>query len=243
MPLFVFVILGILQIQLLNQARLMTKYAAFKAARVGAIHSAKKSAMRNAALGVLLPFVGRRDSDTFYSARTPAKGGANSYPVNFVAAKLKNSFGSLVEVTVCEPSGTFTNDFDDPNGDMGAQPTSAEPSWEQVNRGRLAIQVTNWHQMVIPFANQLLWHIVVGKEDSETMRVMRMDSFRNRGVGSSFASGKSINGTVGWAALGAYVMPIRASWSMRMHSNFLTGSEFDLPGKGTNNCKISWARK
>jgi TadE-like protein len=232
MPLFVFLILGLLQIQLLNQARLMTKYAAYKAVRVGAIHSAKKSAMRNEALAVLLPFTGRRTSDSFFSATRA------NYLVSMTKARLENAAGSLVDVTVCEPYGNAPRgDFDDPSGEMGIKPSkSADPTWKQANRGRLAIQVTQYHQMVIPFANQLIWHIVSGAENANTMRVMRMNAHANPVVFNG------ARGTTGWArGLGVYVMPIRASWAMRMHSNFLDGQEFKIPGK--NDCIIAWAKK
>ena len=45
-----------------------------------------------------------------------------------------------------------------------------------MNKGRLAIQVTNYHQMVIPFANMILWHVVAGRENAQTMRELRMNT-------------------------------------------------------------------
>src|SRR4051794_41076235 len=60
LPLFVFLILGILQLGLMHQARLMTKYAAYKAVRAGSLHNANVDEMEKAALAVLLPMVGTR---------------------------------------------------------------------------------------------------------------------------------------------------------------------------------------
>src|SRR5689334_11819330 len=55
MPLFVFFILGILQLGLIAQARVMAKYAAYRAARVGAMNNADPQAIESAAIFHLLP--------------------------------------------------------------------------------------------------------------------------------------------------------------------------------------------
>src|SRR5688572_13227446 len=57
MPLFVFTLLGLLQLGLLHQARLLTKYAAYKAVRSGSINRAKVDVMENAAIAVMLPML------------------------------------------------------------------------------------------------------------------------------------------------------------------------------------------
>src|SRR5579871_2571044 len=57
LPLFVFLILGILQLGLMHQARLLTKYAAYKAVRVGSLNNARKSKMEDAALATLRPLM------------------------------------------------------------------------------------------------------------------------------------------------------------------------------------------
>lgn len=54
-PLCLFLILGILQLILLQQARLMTDYAAYRTARGGALAHARCNEMVNSALAALLP--------------------------------------------------------------------------------------------------------------------------------------------------------------------------------------------
>ena len=83
MPLFVFLVLGLLQLGLLHQARLLTKYAAFKAVRVGAIHNAKMEAMKRAALAVMLPMTGKRNN----------YGGGQGMYYNASGAKFAMSWG------------------------------------------------------------------------------------------------------------------------------------------------------
>ncbi len=62
LPLFIFIILAILQLTQIEQARLMTEYAAFSAARAGVVWNGSNERMRDAALAALLPTFGRTDS-------------------------------------------------------------------------------------------------------------------------------------------------------------------------------------
>jgi Flp pilus assembly protein TadG len=234
MPLFVFLVLGLLQMSLMHQARYMTKYAAYKAARTGSIHSAKKKAMVNAALGVLMPYVGQATSDLFYKTGTPT-----DYALSYKAAQLANltPLTSIVDVTICDPTGNVTGDFDDPTSGMAVLPTNTDdpPQWQQFNKGRLSVQVTFNFKLVIPFANMLIWKITAGLEDANTMRVMRM------GNKLLFlpTPGRTIISKLGVrAAAKNYFIPIRNGWSMRMMSNFLP----DFPLPGANDCLISWTK-
>lgn len=61
MPLTVFLVLGILQLAAVQQARLMTEYAAFQAARAGIVWNGNNERMHDAALWALLPTLGRTD--------------------------------------------------------------------------------------------------------------------------------------------------------------------------------------
>lgn len=237
MPFFVFLMLGLLQLSLLHQARVLAKYASYKAVRVGSIHNAKISSMKRAALAVLLPMTGRRSAESFYNATT------DNYNASWNSANGKNESGNvndkLVDVTICEPYGSVGGDFDDPKGAMGVSPGSG---WKDFNNGRLMIQVTFYHQMVIPFANSVLWHIVAGQERAETMRVLRMLPEADDAKKQKFETKRTINDLQGLADASPpiYVMPIRASWSMRMMSNFLSrgNADFKLPAK--NECKVPW---
>jgi hypothetical protein len=61
MPLTVFLVLGVLQMAAVQQARLMTEYAAFQAARAGIVWNGNAERMHDAALWALLPTLGRTD--------------------------------------------------------------------------------------------------------------------------------------------------------------------------------------
>jgi hypothetical protein len=230
MPLFLFIILGLLQLGLLHQGRVMAKYAAYKAARVGSIHNAKLDSMRRAALAVVLPLSGRRNTDSFFNAS------ASEYGQSWTRAKqLNQNAGNdrIIEVTICDPTGNVSGDFDDPAGQMGAQ-----GDWQGFNKGRLSVQVTFFHQMVIPFVNAVIWHVVNGSEQAELMRTLRLGDQRNPNYYKFGSSGgtRTISSLRGLAAQRVYVMPIRASWSMRMQSNYL--QKYQLPAQ--NRCRIGW---
>lgn len=62
MPLFLFMILGIVQMNLIYQARAMLKYAAYRAARVGALQSMDVQKMTDMAITTLSPVIARDSS-------------------------------------------------------------------------------------------------------------------------------------------------------------------------------------
>ena len=231
MPAFIFILLGMLQLGLMHQARVMTKYAAYRAVRVGSIHNAKKSAMTTAALASVLPYAGRETSMSFFKA-TPGDFSSSWGD----AVDQNKGTDKIVTVTICEPFTTggvnIRDDFDDPEGSLGAG-----GSWRDFNHGRLAVQVTFYHRMVIPFVNGLIWHIVKGDESTDMMRTLRLGGIIPK---APVASGRTIDSLNSLATRGIYIMPIRASWSMRMQSNFLSnGSDFTLPAE--NLCKVPWS--
>jgi hypothetical protein len=54
-PILIFTVLGIIQLTLVHQARIMLEYAAFSAARAGAVWNADPAVMESAAVFALLP--------------------------------------------------------------------------------------------------------------------------------------------------------------------------------------------
>jgi hypothetical protein len=61
LPITIFLVLGALQLVMLEHARIMTEYAAYNAARAGIVHSANWNVMRNAAMVAALPLYERTD--------------------------------------------------------------------------------------------------------------------------------------------------------------------------------------
>lgn len=272
MPVFVFLILGLLQLGLMHHARVMTKYAAYKAARAGALQRGEKEKMTKAALAVLLPVLGR-DSASGAPYKTASIG---DYNIAWNSMK-QNKQGNVefVHVEICNPGKNQVAenaDFDDPRtlgqGSGGSTPPSGEdgdspdpdatpslsnsnpavgpaPSfdWKAFNNTKLQIQVTTYYRMYIPFANWMIWRIAIGQEKGSPKK-MRWLGWK---ADPNSPKAETLKKLLGLANQKKYVMPIRASYAMRMQSNFSKAARNDLPGgggKGTpGDCKISWPKK
>lgn len=205
LPLTVFMILGLLQLGLLQQGRAMAKYGAYKAARAGALHSAKMKVMENAALAVLLPVIGYKVNGGEVYNRT-----RNSSDIKSAWNRMRNNEHSdgdglkVVNIRICTPnkqilSASGSVDFDDlkamnpAQSDLGAKdepppepgaddPTPSQPteSWKALDKGKLSVQVTLNYRLVIPFANMVIWNIVRADQISDQLLlVTRMGSTKN----------------------------------------------------------------
>jgi hypothetical protein len=62
LPLMVFMCLGIIQLTMMQHAKMMTEYAAYSAARTGIVWNGSNERMKDAAIIALLPTMGRTDS-------------------------------------------------------------------------------------------------------------------------------------------------------------------------------------
>lgn len=253
MPLFVFVLLGLFQLSLMHQARLMTKYAAYKAARAGSLSNAKHSRMEMAALAVLLPMVshqrtvvsGSQRAEAVFQTRDTGEFLQAFTRLGTVQRNIMfDGFGlNYVEVRICSPTKQLLGNnggqevsFDDvnTNGYTGL-------TWEGFDRTRLAVQVTFNYRMPIPFANMMLWWIARGQEQATLMQVTRTGFTQSQhGQGSVKDAGATYELLA--RTQGLYVLPIRAEWSMRMQSDFFPNSSgYELPQD--NECQLRFAKR
>lgn len=223
LPLFVFLILGTLQLGLMHQARLITKYAAYKAVRAGSLNNAKKSVMERAALAVLLPIISRdAGGGEFIKTINNATDFQSKWNWPGVKANTMPDTGiPYVEVTTCGPSTKEVSgtelDFDDPR-------FAASVAWKESHRTKLRIQLTFNYRMPIPFAN---WVIHAAAFNREVPWLMRMGEKASKGT-PNFGSQQSKY--VAAASSGKYVLPIRAAYTMRMQSNVYVK---ELPSSNT----------
>ncbi len=262
MPLFVFLLLAVLQLALVHQARLMAKYAAYKAARAGSINSAGSLEMFNATLAVLVPVTvgGAPNRDHFFRADTPEHWGTawpevsknSPYDVKtvpFATVRICNPTRPMIEDAVARARHLGSNinlaadglDFDDPR--------IIGTSWKEASVTRLNVQVTLYYRMPIPFANALLWTMARGVENDTSVRVLRMTPGKVReGKDPNLAlynnkprTIQSVNVQV-LADKHIYILPIRASYGMRMQSKLWPTIEgYDL-FEQRNFCKVPWKK-
>ena len=218
LPLFVFLILGTLQLCLMHQARLMAKYAAYRAVRAGALHNAHKDIMEQAGLAVLLPLVSQ------------ASGKGESLQPITRAEDFQKKWGSdgmkrnempdvklpYVAVTICGPNrvelpgGAREVDFDDPRFSSADIDSGGDGDrWRHSNLTKLRIQVTLNYRMPIPFANWVIHSIALRRDIPFLMRMGKQQPGGNT-FGDDYEKA---------AQKGVYILPIRAAYTMRMQSN------------------------
>ncbi|HVE84724.1 MAG TPA: TadE/TadG family type IV pilus assembly protein [Myxococcales bacterium] len=176
-PLVVLLGLGILQLGLVQQARVLVEYAAFAAARAGVVWGADGARMHDAALLVLLPVMARADSWEAVAASWPEvrrkdlamhallkDARAPGLPPLMEAAGL----AGLVRVDVVGPRASDGEgeeiDFDLPDAfgegpglraasDRFTRPLGEEPDQDALRAAtRLTVRVRYLHELQIPLA-------------------------------------------------------------------------------------------
>ena len=225
LPFTVFMVLGILQLSLMQQARLLTQYAAYRAARAGSLGQvgttpggASCQQMTDAAVEGILPSYGRTDSASAISTTWTTNNSKHGYPkenktnvttgvtelqkivnVSYVLSYINGAPSNLYEPT----------DFDDPGHGL-----------------RLQVQVLYNYEMRIPFANWMLHEMWTGgnyfndkidmlSPSKNTAPDLNGPPNQTRIDHTTDLSGSS----TGWR----FFLPIPASSSMRMMSNPVAG--------------------
>ncbi len=255
MPLFLFILLGLIQLALLHQARLLTKYAAYKAVRAGALNRADPEVMHNAAIAVMLPLLTQQNPIAAGDGNTQPQyavynlDGPEKYRRAFnevVASRRNRAFGNhpMVEVTVCHPLAGDVDpakDFDDYRTNLN---DDKSPDWKKSETTKLSIQVTTYLNLYIPYANAFLWWASYGEIDQprvDTMKMLRLarDGAVNERRRTFGPQPYTLAELKEEAQRGNYIMPVRASYSMRMQSNFM--EQPNLPAH--NMCHVPFGRR
>jgi hypothetical protein len=207
MPVLVFAVLGILQLTLMQQARLMLEYAAFQAARAGIVWNGDVGRMRSAAVFALMPTFPSTPGPSVLPSRavdTPSKLAAA-----FAAFSLENESSSallgrrMIEVEVLNPS---QSDFAEGENEIefdGAQ-------WDPASRKRaqLVIRAVYLYELRIPFANWIFFESWLvshrGTQGAGEYSGLTRDHLLRLRTASS---------------AGRYYLPLVATHTQRMQSN------------------------
>ena len=233
LPAMVFLVLMILQLTMVQHARIMTDYAAFCAARAGIVFNPNAQAMQEAATVALLPTMGRTDTMAAFDQTRARFLGANGIPSPELVRR--SMFGlPIVRVTVLSPKKSdfggelskYLNgreiDFDD------VRPAAARPN-------QLQLELRYFYRMQIPLANQLLQAIHFASNPAS----YTLDAWEGSNLLVPEANGKGAADDAEGAfarsgapdaaplvvarragdRLGGYYFPLVATWTMRMQSN------------------------
>jgi hypothetical protein len=252
MPLFVFLLLGILQLGLLTHARVLAKYAAYRAVRVGAMQNADRKAMEAAAILHLLPVLANRQGTI--APTTSSQEVLTKFAARLLGNDAEVPGAPAVTIAICGPTegelrGTGPNplpradqrsrwgrgsadevDFDDPGLMMGGQSPETGAGIRSFNRTRLRIQLQFLYRMPIPFANRVITQIYTGVA---LPGVLMMGSQGVPNVNMEQQFRKQFGQVQAASAQGVYVVPINVSYAMRMQSNYFLRAH-PLPSK--NEC-------
>ena len=282
LPLFIFILLGTLQMGLIYQARYLLKYATYRAVRAGALLHACKAPMLEAGLSIMAPVIGRGfplgQGDGFDSTgASHIDQGDGYYLINdtlsytaaFARAKALTTIGGafgldLLKVEICGPTTTHINaspsptfklgseiDFDAPENVLWNNSGLGKGTLRQFERTKLRVQLKYYHQLIIPFANWILFKSWMGMNMMRELRMQTtytidLDDVPNvaptaalsgdlgNGHRSSFGPGTMEKmALVGIATgMGRYFLPMHANYAFRMQSNFFPGKEgCEIPEK------------
>lgn len=159
LPALIFFILATIQLTLMHQARLMLEYAAFNAARVGAVWNADPEKMGKAATLSLVaarpswPYVGNgglgviQDYDDLLVAAIALMG------VDSLTSLLEMDGLKLIKVDVLNPKLSDFGDAQEIDFDNAGNGT-----FDERRKSQLSVRVTFWFKMIIPFANGVIWN-------------------------------------------------------------------------------------
>ncbi len=216
LPLTVFLILGILQLFLMLQARVMAEYAAFRATRAGSVRHGDCEAMTDAAILALLP--------TFHSYLGKNGMGGSPGKKLGLAFELRkgnvykpgldgNHSGSIVWIIRESPRGFTANedkDFDEPRDAA------------QNDAMRLETRLVFWFPLKIPFANWVISRMMLsywGYMDYTAQNPLMLTQKANwtASTVNTMTLEAAIQGELlSRVASQQYVIPIHASASLRM---------------------------
>lgn len=195
MPMSLFVILGVLQLSLIQQGRLLADYAAYKGARAASVGRAECKTIAKAEIAALVPALGRADTaakwvetyNQFSNNKDPKAG----LPVVYTEWKLTD---------VVKP-------FD--------KQLSPDKKPEKVH-----LRLYFFYPMRIPFANWLLARYFLAERGLETWAnlVDPINPVAHTQAPPSRPSGSAVVIAKSYFDQGLYVIPVQASWSLRMFS-------------------------
>jgi len=222
LPAVIFLVLTILQLTMLQHARIMTEYAAFCAARAGIVYNADGKAMRRAAELALLPTMTRTDSFTEVG-KAAVKLEVDKLErvvrrVPFVQGRTLSPVIGDLTAPLMQHLNREEVDFDD----LRAAATKANV---------LQIEIQYNYEMRIPFANRILQAMTFASRANQldkfggynmlkpTVEVATFDTGVDA-TGAALAVGAAREGAIGVNALaGKYYFPLKATYTMRMQSN------------------------
>jgi len=244
-PMLVFMVLGIIQLGMLHNARLMTEYGAYRAVRAGIVNHGGCNVMERAALAALLPTLPPLNGPGGMASRIDTLDRAmkfhNAYTRRLSSNPLFYSAASLplLKIDVLNPKG---GELQELFGTYGSHLDTLEIDYDDVRDDRvieanlLTIRLTYFYELRVPFANWQIHSFYLGRELLDELKGLQFETQRIRGQSATTylqnrgqGGGEYHRDLAILAQLSGnqrkYVMPLVATWSMRMQSNLFNNDE------------------
>jgi len=247
MPLMVVLVLGIIQLGLIAQARAVAKYAAYRAVRVGAMQNADLDKMQAAAVFHLLPVLPLLSSGGAETILPTT--GVGEVSLKFQRAMAENrmamtAYGPLeqVKVVICGPvTGELDNSSPSPIGDWDQQAVHGHGSPNEVDFDDPVIAtedgqaISTGGDMGVTLRYALRTKLRIQIQFHYRMPIpfanwviarsyigMQLPSMLRMGLERNALPPVRVKylKVADAARQGVYVVPINVNYSMRMQSNF-----------------------
>lgn len=193
-PVSLFVVLGVLQMSLVHQARLFADYSAYRAAREASLNMCTCRDMEAAAISALVPTLGRADDQSTWKTTYDKAATAES--------------GALAQVRLEYKLNKQIKPFDKPLG------TDEEPE-------RVSVKVHYYYEMKVPFVNWLIARYYLAQNMLEAwagqVDAIQATAKLQQPANIHAASQEATIAKVFFLQK-RYVIPIYSSWTMRMFS-------------------------
>ncbi|MCE9673058.1 pilus assembly protein [Myxococcus stipitatus] len=248
-PMMVFIVLGIIQLGMVHHARLMTEYAVYRAVRSGIVNHGDCTLMERSALAGLLPTLAPLSGSDGMGSRIDKLDQAMRFHSRYTTRLLttRNNFYSagplpLLRVEVVNPR---RSDLDELFGTYGAHMEEREIDYDDTRDERvveanlLSVRLTYFYELRIPFANWQLHSFYMGREYLDQLKGYPFANQRVQGGsatqylldrGAERDQDHARIARVARGSPGKYVIPLVATWSMRMQSNLLNNDQHG-PGR------------
>jgi len=224
LPVAVFLLLGLIQLGLLHQARIIAEYAAYRAARTGALYNMDMGKMEAAAVAAMLPILSYDNRGAEVLSRTDtAANWARKYinPGFKMNRMLDLPMLKYAEIIVCGPLKKEVNNLTyTAEGKQYVPFDNPEVAGGSGAKTKLRVQLTLNYRLIIPFADWVIFRMWKGKEITKELHL----DAGGRGPGFSLDKYDMA------AMAGVHIIPIRAQYAMKLHSDvpldrFPTGND------------------
>ena len=226
LPAVVFLLLGMLQLGMLQQARLFAEYAAYKAVRTGALKNMEPDAMRKAARAAALPILAYSKQNVEYQMLGRADG-PGKWAETMLKVEASNALAgsddpftrdkvpmSYINLTICGPTRSEVSMAEYSTGGDTYISFDSDKLSGKMPGPKLRIEIVLNYRLIVPFADAVIYRMWKGRGLAESLRLdSRSETQKDA------AELLNVDAYDGPAAIGIYIMPIRAQYAMRLQSD------------------------